>query len=45
MQIQGGMGFTWEYPALSRTDGAGSAKLMLGDPAYHRELLIQCMDL
>jgi alkylation response protein AidB-like acyl-CoA dehydrogenase len=41
IQIHGGMGFTWEHPAHLYYRRARSSELMLGDPAYHRELLLQ----
>nr|WP_313954578.1 acyl-CoA dehydrogenase family protein [Frankia sp. EI5c] len=37
IQIHGGIGFTWEHPAHLYFKRAGSARLMFGDPAYHRE--------
>jgi alkylation response protein AidB-like acyl-CoA dehydrogenase len=45
IQINGGMGFTWEHPAHLYYRRAKSSELMLGDPAYHRELLVQRMGL
>jgi alkylation response protein AidB-like acyl-CoA dehydrogenase len=39
IQIHGGIGFTWEHHAHLYFKRAKSAELMLGDPAYHRELL------
>jgi alkylation response protein AidB-like acyl-CoA dehydrogenase len=45
IQIHGGMGFTWEHPAHLYYRRAKSSELMLGDPAYHRELIIQRMGL
>jgi alkylation response protein AidB-like acyl-CoA dehydrogenase len=45
IQINGGMGFTWEHPAHLYYRRARSSELMLGDPAYHRELLVQRMGL
>jgi alkylation response protein AidB-like acyl-CoA dehydrogenase len=41
IQIHGGIGFTWEHPAHLYFKRAKSSELMLGDPAYHRELLAQ----
>src|SRR5205807_6582088 len=41
IQIHGGMGFTWEHPAHLYYRRAKSSEQMLGDPAYHRELIIQ----
>jgi alkylation response protein AidB-like acyl-CoA dehydrogenase len=43
IQIHGGMGFTWEHPAHLYYRRARSSELMLGDPAYHRELVVQRM--
>jgi alkylation response protein AidB-like acyl-CoA dehydrogenase len=45
IQINGGMGFTWEHPAHLYYRRARSSELMLGDPAYHRELLVQRLGL
>jgi alkylation response protein AidB-like acyl-CoA dehydrogenase len=45
IQIHGGMGFTWEHPAHLYYRRARSSEQMLGDAAYHRELLIQRMGL
>jgi alkylation response protein AidB-like acyl-CoA dehydrogenase len=41
IQVHGGIGFTWEHPAHLYLKRAKTAALMLGDPAYHRELLAQ----
>jgi alkylation response protein AidB-like acyl-CoA dehydrogenase len=41
IQIHGGMGFTWEHPAHLYYRRARSSEQMLGDPVYHRELIIQ----
>jgi alkylation response protein AidB-like acyl-CoA dehydrogenase len=41
IQIHGGIGFTWEHDAHMYFKRAKSSELMLGDPAYHRELLAQ----
>ena len=41
IQIHGGIGFTWEHHAHLYFKRAKSSELMLGDPAYHRELLAQ----
>ncbi|HEX7166014.1 MAG TPA: acyl-CoA dehydrogenase family protein [Acidimicrobiales bacterium] len=41
IQIHGGIGFTWEHPAHLYFKRAKSSELLLGDPAYHRELLAQ----
>ncbi|HLI43525.1 MAG TPA: acyl-CoA dehydrogenase family protein [Acidimicrobiales bacterium] len=41
IQIHGGIGFTWEHDAHLYFKRAKSSELILGDPAYHRELLAQ----
>ncbi|HEX3426292.1 MAG TPA: acyl-CoA dehydrogenase family protein [Acidimicrobiales bacterium] len=41
IQIHGGIGFTWDHPAHLYFKRAKSCELLLGDPAYHRELLAQ----
>ncbi len=41
IQIHGGIGFTWDYPAHLYFKRAKSSELLFGDPAYHRELLAQ----
>jgi alkylation response protein AidB-like acyl-CoA dehydrogenase len=41
IQIHGGIGFTWEHHAHLYFKRAKSSELLLGDPAYHRELLAQ----
>jgi alkylation response protein AidB-like acyl-CoA dehydrogenase len=43
IQIHGGIGFTWEHHAHLYFKRAKSSELMLGDPAYHRELLAQLL--
>jgi alkylation response protein AidB-like acyl-CoA dehydrogenase len=45
IQIHGGMGFTWEHPAHLYYRRAKSSEQMLGDPSYHRELVVQRMGL
>jgi alkylation response protein AidB-like acyl-CoA dehydrogenase len=39
IQIHGGMGFTWELPAHLYFKRAKASDLLLGDSAYHREVL------
>jgi alkylation response protein AidB-like acyl-CoA dehydrogenase len=39
IQIHGGIGVTWEHPAQLYLKRAKTSQLMLGDPAYHRELV------
>lgn len=41
IQIHGGVGFTWEHAAHLFFKRAKSSELLLGDPAYHRELLAE----
>jgi len=41
IQVHGGIGFTWEHPAHLYFRRAKSSEVLLGDPAYHRELLAQ----
>jgi alkylation response protein AidB-like acyl-CoA dehydrogenase len=41
IQIHGGIGFTWEHDAHLYFKRAKTSELLLGDPAYHRELLAQ----
>ncbi|WP_433709569.1 acyl-CoA dehydrogenase family protein [Nocardia sp. CA-084685] len=39
IQIHGGLGFTWEHDAHLYYKRGKSSELLLGSPAYHRELL------
>ena len=39
IQIHGGVGFTWEYDVHLHFKRAKSTETLLGDPAYHRELV------
>jgi len=41
IQIHGGIGFTWEYPAQLYFKRARSSEALLGSPRHHRELLAQ----
>ncbi len=41
IQIHGGIGFTWEHHAHLYFKRAKSSELLLGDPAYHREILAE----
>ena len=41
IQIHGGIGFTWDHPAHLYFKRAKSSEVILGDAAYHRELLAQ----
>jgi alkylation response protein AidB-like acyl-CoA dehydrogenase len=44
IQIHGGIGFTWDNDTHLWFKRAKSSEVFLGDPAYHRELLMQRMD-
>jgi alkylation response protein AidB-like acyl-CoA dehydrogenase len=39
IQIHGGIGVTWEHPAHLYFKRAKTSEVLLGDPAFHRELL------
>ena len=41
IQIHGGIGFTWDQDTHLWFKRAKSSEVFLGDPAYHRELVIQ----
>lgn len=41
IQIHGGIGFTWDHDTHLWFKRAKSSEVFLGDPAYHRELLMQ----
>ncbi len=41
VQIHGGVGFTWEYDVHLHFKRAKSSESLLGDAAYHRELVAQ----
>ena len=41
IQIHGGVGFTWEYDVHLHFKRAKSSETLLGDAAYHRELVAQ----
>ena len=41
IQIHGGIGFTWDQDCHLCFKRAKSSEVMLGDPAYHRELMMQ----
>ncbi|MCP4037171.1 MAG: acyl-CoA/acyl-ACP dehydrogenase [bacterium] len=45
VQIHGGVGFTWEYDVHLYFKRAKSSEALLGDAAFHRELLAQRIDL
>jgi alkylation response protein AidB-like acyl-CoA dehydrogenase len=41
IQIHGGIGFTWEYPAHLYYKRAKSSEFLFGDVEYHREVLAE----
>lgn len=41
IQIHGGIGFTWDHDTHLWFKRAKSSEVFLGDPSYHRELLMQ----
>jgi alkylation response protein AidB-like acyl-CoA dehydrogenase len=41
IQIHGGIGFTWEHPAHLYFKRAKSSEILLGGPAYHRNLVAE----
>ncbi len=45
VQIHGGVGFTWEYDVHLYFKRAKSSEALLGDAAFHRELLAQRINL
>jgi alkylation response protein AidB-like acyl-CoA dehydrogenase len=45
IQIHGGIGFTWEYPAHLYFKRARSTEALLGSPRHHRELLAERLGL
>ena len=45
IQIHGGIGFTWEHDAHLFFRRAKSSELLLGEPAYHREVLARRLGL
>jgi alkylation response protein AidB-like acyl-CoA dehydrogenase len=40
IQVHGGIGVTWEHPAHLYFKRATTSRLLLGDPAHHREQLL-----
>ena len=44
IQIHGGIGFAWDNDTHLWFKRAKSSEVFLGDPAYHRERMMQCMD-
>jgi alkylation response protein AidB-like acyl-CoA dehydrogenase len=43
IQIHGGIGFTWDHDTHLWFKRAKSSEVLLGDPNYHRELMLQRM--
>ena len=41
IQIHGGIGFTWDHDTHLWFKRAKSSEVLLGDPSYHRELMLQ----
>jgi alkylation response protein AidB-like acyl-CoA dehydrogenase len=41
IQIHGGIGFTWDHDTHLCFKRAKSSEVFLGQPYYHRELLLQ----
>jgi alkylation response protein AidB-like acyl-CoA dehydrogenase len=41
VQIHGGIGFTWDNDTHLWFKRAKSSEVLLGDAAYHRELMMQ----
>jgi alkylation response protein AidB-like acyl-CoA dehydrogenase len=41
IQIHGGMGFTWDNDTHLWFRRAKSSEVLLGDPTYHRELMMR----
>jgi len=41
IQIHGGIGFTWDNDTHLWFKRAKSSEVFLGDPSYHRELMLQ----
>jgi alkylation response protein AidB-like acyl-CoA dehydrogenase len=44
IQIHGGIGFTWDNDTHLWFRRAKSSEVFLGDPAYHRELMMRAWD-
>jgi alkylation response protein AidB-like acyl-CoA dehydrogenase len=45
IQVHGGIGFTWEHPAHLYFRRAKSSEMLFGNPASHRERILQELDL
>jgi alkylation response protein AidB-like acyl-CoA dehydrogenase len=44
IQMHGGIAFTWEHPAHLYLRRARADAQLFGDPAYHRERFIRCLE-
>ncbi len=44
IQLHGGIGFTWDQDTQLWYKRAKSCEVLLGDPAWHRERMIQCLE-
>ena len=44
VQLHGGIGFTWDQDTQLWYKRAKSSEVLLGDPAWHRERMIQCLE-
>ena len=44
IQLHGGIGFTWDQDTQLWYKRAKSSEVLLGDPAWHRERMIQCLE-
>ena len=44
IQIHGGIGFTWDHDTHLWFKRAKSSEVLLGDPNYHRELMLQRLE-
>jgi alkylation response protein AidB-like acyl-CoA dehydrogenase len=43
IQVHGGIGFTWEHPAHLHFRRAATSATLFGDPAHHRERLLDAL--
>jgi alkylation response protein AidB-like acyl-CoA dehydrogenase len=44
IQLHGGIGFTWDHDTHLWYKRAKSSEVFLGDPSYHRERYISCLE-
>ena len=44
IQLHGGIGFTWDQDTQLWYKRAKSSEVLLGDPSWHRERMIQCLE-